>query len=248
MARADQAELPYFFDPAAQTDETDEMIAVADRLDITHRVAGFLPTTHRELNETMTLLDYIGKPSGTAAHLNEILIHQKKSVSEDPAAAVRSITNEYAGYIAKARMDKTQLGLFGDEIRLQRTTPSRTVNLEALHSGLGQFARFVDLRAFAAKIGGAALPANPLRAAQSGKNTSRDRYTVTIPDPEMRDRILAVVGKTPQKKAAAITAAAVVDQTNRIAFWTARLQESRRHMAARPIAYEALLKLGIRPE
>ena len=53
-------------------------LPLLERLHILKATAGFLPTTRGEVNEALALLDYLHKPGKTAAHLNEILLHQLK--------------------------------------------------------------------------------------------------------------------------------------------------------------------------
>lgn len=227
-------------------------IGVAERLTTMRNVAGFYPTSSRELTEGMTLLDYIEKPAGAAGHLNEILIHQQKSVSTDPAAAVRSVTVEFGDYAKKARADGSKLVELRTTIAdMTQVHPFSALAKEqsSLLDGAGQLVREHDLDLLSQNAAPPVLTVDPLRGWVRGGPTPNayDRYTAGQPDAETAARISKVLGRIRFHEAPDLIETALEGQRSRYRFWVERLQESRAHHSARPLARTILTQLGVEP-
>ncbi len=117
-------------------------MGVPERLRVVRDVAGFYPTTHGELTIATDLKDRLDTVAGCAGYLNGILLHQLNANTEDPEAAVRSVTNQIVGYAGKARADKFFLTELDREMRESQTDHRAAMGSAELHSGLGQFVRY----------------------------------------------------------------------------------------------------------
>ncbi len=209
------------------------------RLDTIQRTVGFLATDQRELNETLSLLAFPEAAGGSARHLNEILLHQQKARNknparvEDPARAVRHVTRDYARYFQSSLLNLTHLRLLNEEVE---QTDNPFLNLkEALGpdvAGFGALVRFIDLQK-AAKQGVVEGEINPLR----------NEYTPN-PSPEMIEYISKRSQELSIGSIRDVVPLSIQDQEKRGQFWQQRLNESRRHALAQPIATAALAKLA----
>jgi hypothetical protein len=253
-----QDQLPFTPDNGQSVEpEVLPTLPLDDRLRTVHEIAGFYGTSRREVNEAMGLLDETS-PFGAAQHLNEVLQPQLKSVSEDPQAAVRSITDEYGAYARKARADVTALGTLREELAYlhpvtgardesRNNHPFAGIDRDAVHTGLGQFVRYFDLATLSEGTGkfDPFKFDNPGRKPDGTRRKAYDQYTVAEPEPEVAAHIEEVLGRTRLYAAKLLTEAAIVNEQNRYGFWVGKLQESKRHLAARSVAVQALSKLGI---
>lgn len=221
-------------------------IDVYDRLAVVKDTAGFLPTTRGELTEAMSLLSFQEVPGGAAAHLNEILLHQKRSASVDPQAAVRSVTNQYAGYARKARYDLTALTTLREELEESTGNPLTSVKEAGAVTGLGQLARYKDITSLAGARDPDKFPFPPLYNGADNKRNAFDPYTAAQPDPLARERIVTVARAERLWHGRALVRGAIEDQQARFSFWVDRLQEARQHGAAKPVAAVALQNLGVK--
>lgn len=217
-----------------------------ERLEDLHAAAGFYATSSRELNEGFSILAFAHRPGGAAKHIAEILSHQNSADTDDPQAAARKVTNEYAKYAHKARADKTALLGLQEEIFDPVINDARRslYNMRAI-TGLGQFIRFHDLNRLATSKDVGEFPFLPLG------NTAKtpdafDPYTAAQPDKLVRQRIEVIARTIPVWQARNVIGSALEDQQSRFAFWTKALSEIREHVpAVRPVAYAALQSLGI---
>lgn len=263
------AEVPVVYDPtpsafeaqaryerqkmAEAADSLDEpqpqTVGQAERLHIMHDVAGFYPTNGDELTRAFAIKDFRETPAGVAGYLNEILHHQMKTPkAEVPAAALRSVVSEMAGYATKARADKTALQTLRQELQASRdTNVLHSLKQVGLATGIGQLVRQLDLRQVASTDDLLPLPFNPLRGTGKSTRTAFDPYTASQPTPEVRQRIDQVMGTFRLWQAREIIAELVDEQSLRFNFWTENINGARRHGAARAVAYNALQRLGITP-
>ena len=223
-----------------------------ERSEVMVRTEGFLPTTYQELHEAVGLRSWQEEVGQTGRHLNEILLHQKKADTTDPQQAVRSVVAEYASYAMQSHVDVSLLNDLKDRVS-EMMNPKMNLGEELEHSkhtnlATARLVRFMDLSQYARDADTGNLGFNPLsyavrlRGSRGGRKIV-DRYSVDPIDPYLALRVGAIVASTSVKDARSLVKYAVVDQNNRLTFWTNRLRESRSHALARPIAERALKKL-----
>lgn len=235
---------PTLFDVPAP--ETDRQVGLYDRLNTVYEVAGFYPTSRTEINEAFGLLDGGSVLVATARHLNEIHRHQQKADTDDPAAAVRSVTNLYAAYAQKARADLTFLSMLSVELHDPNLVNYRQSLQElGVQDGMSQFARFMDLRALSARQTTDGLLVDPLATGKREKRDAFDPYTSTTPAPDVLHR-LEVARKASVQETRAMLPAVVADQAARRDFWVRALEGAARYRVSRPVAIAALESLGVR--
>ncbi len=117
--------------------------------------AGFVPSTHREKNQAVCVLDYIDNPQyrgGVHDYLAEIYSHNKK-IKGSPITgsfAVRSVLFEFADYTAAAISDISKLKKFESVLQ---DTPNPRLSLAEAAADHGQptdiivpFIKYVDVR------------------------------------------------------------------------------------------------------
>lgn len=215
-------------------------VGVAERLETVERRFGFLPRSRRELSDTYGLTgeDLI---AGAATHLNDVFNRQKfKTKMEDPAETVRSMTARYADYAKNARAEAGLLGLLVEDI----TTENGTLNTNRLGDDWrysDSWARSIvhalwthDVNTF--KKVGEDDDASPLDTKEEGA------YSVS--DKAMLSRAQTMMRRQKGVFNDAITQS-LKNEQQRFAFWVEKLQEARKHTIARPIAYKALVELGV---
>jgi hypothetical protein len=217
-----------------------------ERMQAVRGTANFLPTSRGEINEAFALLSFLHEPGKTARHLNEVLRHQQKSRTDDPAAAVRSITREYAGYARKARADCFNLTAMQqelDEYSQNDGSKLRMLKDAGRLTGTAQFVRHRDLSRLAGT--GEQGIVSPFQTRSDGKRSALDPYTITEPTDEMTEHIAQELGSVRIWEAQKGIGAMITDQQNRFSFWTDRLREARAHSVALPVANAALQALGV---
>ncbi|RTK95094.1 hypothetical protein EKI60_01410 [Candidatus Saccharibacteria bacterium] len=241
---------PTLFDalPEPRLMEPDELTTL-ERMEVMRQDYGFMPTTRDELNAAIGLVGFETTPGGTARHLNEILLHQKRAVTNDPAQAVRSVTAEYDGFARRAQSDHQGLiNLQGDVRELMN--PRVSIGEDAgSNSALRQLVRFMDLDAYTLTKGEVWPGFDPLKKAARvrGKQGARmivDRYSASEMDEEVETHVRDVLAATTVGQTRVLVDRAVADQARRLDFWVSKLRESRNHGIARPIADRALAHLG----
>ena len=221
------------------TEKEAEEVGLAERLTTIEHRFGFIPRSKQELSDTY---DLTGKDlvAGAATHLNTVLNRQKKYM-EDPERTVRAIVARYVEYARSARSDYAfmrqaevdmgdgkgglHLASFGTEWRHSGSL-SRPV-MRTLWSR--------DVRKFMRD--GEAEGVDPLKALTDGEYAASNLYAV--------DAAQAMI--TGGKKAgfAEEFQHAMQNERDRFDFWVNALQEARKHQLAAPIAYGALVDLGI---
>jgi hypothetical protein len=227
-------------------DNDPETIEILDRLQIMQREEGFLPTSRAELNEAFNLRTFA--VGGAAKHLAEVAQHQQKH-DADPQAAAVSLTRLYGGYGERARTDKTALHTLQEELSdLAGTNPLSSVDLSRLHTGLGQFVRFIDLAKLATTKDMSGFGILPLRGYQKQHRDAYDPYIDTHPSTLMKDHIQTRIGSIRVWEMRQGVEAAITDQGNRLAFWRARVQEIENYQMGqvRAVAREMLGRMGVR--
>lgn len=225
-----------------------EQIHTLERLLIVGEEEGFYPTSRRELNEAFNLRSFRETPGGAAKHLAEVSAHQVKH-NASPREAVRSIANEYFGYARRARTDKTNLLTLQEEVSdLSQHNRLETVKTSMISTGLGQLVRYIDLKKLAHTQDFSQFDVTVLRGYDREHNDAFDNYVSSEPSKEMTAHIESVISSMRLWQLSETVDAAITEQSKRFEFWVECLKESRRHSVARPIAYNALISLGIKIE
>lgn len=115
------------------------------RIDVLQKVEGFLPTSQKELTESLSLQSFIGSKGGAAKHLAEIDARQHKTAMTDPNRSTRRVVREYIGYAMDARQSSNQLEAL--QTALIDVNPELILNRAVEHDqpGLLPFLRYFDL-------------------------------------------------------------------------------------------------------
>lgn len=204
-----------------------------DRLVMVKGELGFIPHSMAELNYATLALDNRDVPGGYARFLNEVLLHQQKSISTDPSAALRSIITKVKGFASTTKGDKTML------LQIQ----------EELQGSLGVH-NFIELSSMSSLRGwehqpgtkrGLGLMSRQLivdQALQEHKMVDLD----TVADDDIIDYVLK---HTRVYEANAGINAALEQGEARFAFWADCLEGAKNHLVVRPIAIQALRSLGV---
>ena len=224
-----------------------ENIDVLNRLDILHRDEGFLATSRGELNKAFNVRSFIETPGGAATHLAEIARRQGR-YGADAVRTQFAVIREYAGYAQRARVDRTALRTFSEELdEIEYTDNFANLNPDRLHTGRGQFVRFVDLGRLAVTKDVSQFPFSPLRGYGEGARDACDAYVPIRPRAEVAERIAEVLSSTRLWQARQLTPVAITDQEKRYGFWSERLKEIEKHQTAGPVkavVQSALTGLG----
>lgn len=247
--------------PAAATDrglpvdiDTVETASAFGSAEVLNRVRtmrdtqGFYPTSEGEANEGFSLLSFLDKPGATAKHLHEIQLRQinaqrKPGSTADPAATIRAITQEYAGYAARARLDLSAIQQMGNELKLiQHVSKFVSLQTAGVESGIAQLTRFLDLRRLADE-GVYSIP--PFVRRKDGRRSALDPYTRAEPDAATREHLDRAAASVRIWQAEQLLPTLIADQKARKDFWVSRLVEAKQHMLARPVAASALAHLGV---
>lgn len=223
---------PVTTDPLPGDDDQGEEVPLRkrsqrERLQTVIELDKFIPQSNRELNLAVGQIENREKPLGFARYLNEVLLHQKKSVSEDPEAALRKIIAEIAGFIDSSVGNITSL-----ELLIQDDLGSE--QLETVRNSLGS----ADWRA------------QPMTRRALDLITRQLRVREQLADDEEGKRIdvgrsdddeIAEVCKSMRRHEAVRAAKAIIEQQRaRSEFWRQALRDSRLHMVTQPLAAKAL--------
>lgn len=241
---------PMGSNPTVNPEAIPPELPLLERLEVMQRDYGFIPTTQDEVNVAIGLVAFQTAPGKTAKHLNEILKHQQGAQTTNPAQAVISVTAEYASFAHGAKGDLTQLSsLRGEVAELMNPKVSLIEELELATGGLRQLVRHMDLRKYIASKGHETPQFELLKKATRTRGPGSNRAIIDVYssldlDHEVEGHLQEVLTDTKVGTARSLVDMAVLDQTNRLNFWTERLREARAHAVARPIAYKALASLG----
>jgi hypothetical protein len=200
--------------------------------------AGFLPATHREKNQAVTLLDYIDNPAypgGIHDHLVEIYKkhiaeaskqhHARASGQMRGGLAVRSVIYEFSDYATSAKNDGIYLSGFksaiDDCVNPRLSLVELLADTKETQLQPAPFLRFLDIRA----VMNGVFPAShdPLHTHEfrqrfsNGKNKIvQDDYTGENKQQYISERLESVhVGE-----ARPLVNLALEDQRHRFIFWS----------------------------
>jgi hypothetical protein len=215
-----------------------EKVEIPERLVTVEQRFGFLPRSRRELSDTydLTAKELL---AGAASHLNDVFNRQKhKSSMEDPSQTVRSITARYAEYAKNAQGEQRMLELFARDIGDEKgSLDISRLGSEWQHSG-SLFRPILhtlwtrDVSAFMRDGEGD----DPLKGLLEGAYSASDR--------QVMQRAQEMLTKSKREFNGEFRHS-LTSQRNRFDFWVNALQEARKHTLARPVAYNALVELGV---
>lgn len=216
----------------------------AERLETIFDNYGFYPETPRELNEAFALTGYGDDPHAVNRHLAEIYNHQnsEKTKTEDPAAAVRSVTSGYIGFASTAKANihfaheswlslNENRGLTANFTSLAKTPGFVNPDDEASARGYGQLVRFHDL-------------SNYSKLVSEGIDPLGINYTLRHPDALASERLATVLSSLRFNEGLKLAGATGKAQEKRFIFWIEQLSNAQKHMVAGPVARVALKRLG----
>ena len=242
LAGATSQEVDQLFPGATEDTESvydPEQLPWQDRMEVLANDYGFLPTTREELNRAFGVIPFLDQKGKTAAHLNEILLHRRNAGESDPAGAVRSVVSSMGVYIEDSTQHIERLQTLADE--LHEVNPRLTLETVVLDSvaPLLDIVQFQDLRA-CVETGDPTVLEGKVQKDKSGHRELHTHY-----DPKYHDDLLTElkVGQLLERTVLEVRIdiqAALQSHTNRAAFWKARVEESRMHGAARPVANRIL--------
>jgi hypothetical protein len=207
---------------------SEQLLSLQEKLDVLCQVdAPFVPQSPRELHEAFSLLSFDPvKHGGAAGHLNEILIHQKRSNADHPENAVISVTREYAGYYTDAEDYLKYLEQL-KEVLDQPINPNLHISDVDELSKRGRVAKaltrsifYIDLddSMSRGKIGDF-----PWWSSEVGAQKAKNDY------------ILRRMGELSVNDIRRAAPSVIASESNRGLFWYDRLRESRNHAIAKPI-------------
>lgn len=243
---------------------------IRDRIMLLHDVAGFFPLTKLELHEAVNLVTFQDTPGKAARHLNEVLIHQQKSTSDDPKKAVQSKTSEYASFAIQAQTDGIKLGRLStvvQEIYNPKLLLADCLRDELLFNGVSQddlderildtdgirqLVRYIDMRRFfnSTPESKTRPPFERFPAYERTRGEAVDRHVVDAFSQSnllsaLEDHILEEVESYPVGMMRHRLSEAVQDAAGREYFWVQMLQQTKAHSIAKPIAERALAHLSL---
>lgn len=206
-----------------------------DRLSIVHGELGFIPHSRAEMTHAMLVLDYREQPGGFAGYLNTVLHRQINYEVEDPSAALRSIVSSIRGYAGSTKGDKTALLQIQDEVQPYAGVQNflELTNINNLHGweaqpgtkrGLGLISRQIRVT----------------KGLNEGEWPGIDNHT-------SEEAIADLMVEARVYEALAAINDGMQQAGNRHEFWVDCLKQATRHMAVKPLAVEALKKLGVEP-
>lgn len=209
-----------------------------DRIDTLGRIVGFLPASLPEQTEVLSLQSFITRPSGAAKHLAGVARHQQGAATDDPLRAPRAITRGYIDWATDAQASVDALKSVQDELAEDvnpKLVMDRVFDSEKPDARLLPFLRFFDLSVLRDTGDINAVGYDPQKVKYTPDNNGimfyLDQALATWHVQQVRKQL-------PQ---------AISHETNREAFWIARIGEVARHFKGRktpgPMAREALEKL-----
>lgn len=213
-----------------------------DRMRALDEAYEFYPTTKSELTDAFVAIPFLDTTGSTGAHLNEVLLHQKKHDVVEPHRAVRSKTNAFGSYMRDADMRNTSLlGLYE---QLDDMNPELEVS-EVVHelglTGVLSTVQYVHIE----------------KAVQTGNDTalkggvkrprgSTEKRLVTGYDPETHDSITLemLMGGMLDEKIVTLKSLVMnagMSHASRQVFWEKVIAGSRSHVVARPTADKIII-------
>lgn len=218
--------------------DADNHINWQNRLIIMGSEYGFLPTSLGELNRAHMIIPFLDTPGKTAKHLNEVLINRNRD-----ARAVRSVVRTLGEYALDAQERRARLESFRHDTELANPYLRVEVVEEACqHPGLVDALQFHEIKQ--AAIIGKSDPLRSKEVVRDGKRHRRTNYELDI----CNDALISILTDSLQQKeireVRSLVGNAIDSHAARATFWTQRLQESRSHSVARPVADALLTQLS----
>ena len=238
-------QFPLFPEPETAAMATPEQASRAERLASIFENYGFYPESLEELTRATALQGFGHVSHPAVSHLGEVFIHQSKPTTEtnDPAAAVRSVTRTMANYALGA---KSNMHFAREAYRILLEAVPHTSNLTTLANitelvdrhidgssrQCGQIVRHHDLSTYDDRL---AEGVEPLKL----------NYTAKHPDGVTKSRLDSVLGSLRLYQGIDLARATLEDQFNRYKYWRSQLEDATNHPYARAIAQETVEKLGL---
>lgn len=210
---------------------------IAERLTTIEERFGFIPHTKDELSDTYDLTgkDLVG---GAAKHLNTVF-HRQKRYMEEPDRTVRSIVSRYADYAKNARVEHAFLKQTEELIDNGKgdLDPTRLGSDWRLSGSLARPVMHTLWMRDVSKFMRDDDDTDPLKAMKDGAYLTSDKQAVA--------RAQAMLEGPKKSTFAEDLVHSISSEQGRYEFWVKTLQEARNHKLAAPIAYAALVELGI---
>lgn len=215
------------------TDSAPEVRTSFDRLVMVHGELGFTPHSMQELNYATLALDNRDLPGGYARFLNEVLLHQKKSVSKDPTAALRSIVSKVKAFAETTRGDKTMLLQIQEELRESL----------GVHNfiGINTVRSLEDWENQPATKRGLGLISRQLAVSEA----LQKQEMINLDSVADNDAIQEMMEHARVFEANDAANGALEQADARFMFWAECLEGAKDHMVVRPMAFQALRSLGV---
>lgn len=208
---------------------------------------GFLPTSSDELNRAMVVLDYLGTRRKVGGHLNEIVLHNKRYASENPAAAAMSVVRGFEYWARDAIGQVASYQKLCSKLALVNPAENALVIYETEEPEDADDI-FVSLTALikqdrlqrAVAVGNREILATTLAKSDGGKKQKEVKSTTnTVTDDEKKTFLNSHTALDLRKLAEAQTG----QQSNRFAFWREVIAQSDNHMAVTAMVKHILPKL-----
>lgn len=198
-----------------------------ERLAIVRSEGGFFAHSARELNLALGAIENSDpKRGGFGRYLNEVLIHQSKSISDDPPAALRSIVNEIKQFAQDSRGSASMAALLRRELpdgQLTALDKSDSLRGWRQQGSTGRGLKVVARRS---------------RLARMDQDEAPD-YTVSSEDIE------AMLETMRRYEAEASIGSIIEEERYRFDFWVETLKSAQSHMAVTAMVRSAIKSLNI---
>ncbi len=210
--------------------------------------AGFLPATNREKTMTLTLLDYVGKPVGTAQQLIEVFRHSQGFIrkgdtvrtagASEGKRAVESVIYEMGDFASDATRSHEILAAFQAELAGVLNPQLRLeVVFGNAHPAYAALRRYEALKKlYESKNPEVSAPAtDPMRTVEDrwakegeGKHKSlHSKYTTPNQSEEVAQEIAHFASNTTIRDVRTLVMDALTNEERRAEFFLTRLKEVR---------------------
>lgn len=228
------------------------------RMQAVHEAYTFMPHTYDELHEVTSINSFDPRRGGVAQHLNEVLLHQKRAITNDPAQGVRSKVEEYVSYASQAHQDSFELLALNDRLSgmlnpnlllIDYVEDELSVEELPATAGVYQLIRHMELDYYrqsgdSTNLGFDILKKHTRLRGEDGEREIVDVFTVAgslEAGNHVAERLktLRIADIRNGQHQTAVSRAAN-NAMDRFAYWEDVLVASKSHLLAKPIAEKAI--------
>lgn len=214
-----------------------------ERTDLVLRSKGFIPSTFPELDDAAELVkrEYEQRNS-VPRYLGNITVHQEGTRSKNPTNASISIVTTWGRYRSKSINDINHLAELRAELSGVHPRSIREIASATGTDGLGQLARYMDLRHFFDT--GEQPKQDELLFKRIQKHREGDVYTSSILD-QVRSYVIERCEEVPPNEILTTLNGALGDQVARRNFWTGAIEDAVAYMPTTSVALKLLGRVSV---